>query len=429
METSNEHSAHRLAAGPGRASDGSATREVSHHRESDKPLRIAPDSFAFTVLLGLFAALPALSIDVSAPTLALLPEALGTTRTLAGLTLSLFMVGFALGQLGGGSLSDDYGRRPVLLGGLANFILAGIACALSLSGEVLTVCRLIQGFGAGVCSVISFAMVQDLFEGDAARVKRSYVTMIFGGVPILAPALGSVLTAFLGWRSVHWVLALGGALLLLITWAGVAESRLTRRDTRASSDRSAPVPLWNDSRFIAIALANALSYGAIFAYIAGSPVVIISQLGFPSGVFAAVFACTATALAAGAWTSGRLSRLGTGAAALVTPSLIVAAAAAVGLAVVSLYGDTSGLALVPLLLLVLFTRGIIAPNLQHLAIERQRERAGVASAAVGVSQLLSGALASAAVAILLQSFGASAVAVPMAFLAAAALVTWVWAAL
>jgi hypothetical protein len=79
--------------------------------------------------------------------------------------------------------------------------------------------------------------------------------------------------------------------------------------------------------------------------------------------------------------------------------------------------------------LVLFTRGIIAPNLQHLAIERQRERAGVASAAVGVSQLLSGALASAAVAILLQSFGASAVAVPMAFLAAAALVTWVWAAL
>ena len=78
-------------------------------------MRIAPRSFAFTALLGLFAALPALSIDISAPTLALLPEALGTTRTLAGLTLSLFMVGFALGQLGGGSLSDG-GRKALKAG-------------------------------------------------------------------------------------------------------------------------------------------------------------------------------------------------------------------------------------------------------------------------------------------------------------------------
>jgi DHA1 family bicyclomycin/chloramphenicol resistance-like MFS transporter len=204
---------------------------------------------------------------------------------------------------------------------------------------------------------------------------------------------------------------------------------LSRRDTNTDRDRGAAVPLRHDSGFIAIALANALSYGAIFAYIAGSPVVIIGQLGLPSGAFAAVFACTATALAAGAWTSGRLSRRGTGAAALVTPCLMVAAAATLGLAAVSLVGGRSGLVLVPLLLVVLFTRGIIAPNLQHLAIERQRERAGVASAAVGVSQLLSGALASAAVAVLLQSFGLCAVAVPMAFLAAAALITWVCAAL
>src|SRR4030088_772037 len=118
-------------------------------------------------MLGLFAALPALSVDVSAPTLALLPSVLHTSRTLAGLTLSLFMVGFALGQLLGGSLSDDRGRRPVLLGGLVCFTLSAIACAFSRSGAVLALCRLIQGFGAGACFVISFAMVQDLFEGDA----------------------------------------------------------------------------------------------------------------------------------------------------------------------------------------------------------------------------------------------------------------------
>jgi len=387
-------------------------------------LRIAPRSFAFTVLLGLFAALPALSIDISAPTLALLPEALGTTRTLAGLTLSLFMVGFALGQLGGGSLSDGYGRRPVLLGGLANFTLAGVACAMSLSGEALAVSRLIQGFGAGVCSVISFAMVQDLFEGDAARAKRSYVTMIFGAVPILAPALGAVLTDLFGWRSVHGILAVAGGVLLAVTWAGVAESKLIGPKIPGRANRGAIAPLWDDSRFLGITLANALSYGAIFAYIAGSPVVVMGQMGQSSGVFAAVFACTAAALTTGAWTSGRLSRHGAGAPALVNPSLFVAAVATVALAVVSLLGIVSGAVLIPLLLAVLFTRGIIAPNLQHLAIERQRQRAGSASAVVGVSQLLSGALASAVVAFLLQSFGPSAVAVPMALLAASAFVTW-----
>jgi DHA1 family bicyclomycin/chloramphenicol resistance-like MFS transporter len=392
-------------------------------------LRIAPQSFAFTVMLGLFAALPALSVDVSAPTLALLPSVLHTSRTVAGLTLSLFMVGFALGQLLGGTLSDDRGRRPVLLGGLLCFTVSAVACAVSLSGGVLALCRLIQGFGAGACFVISFAMVQDLFEGDDARAKRSFVTVIFGAIPMVAPASGSVLTYWFGWRSVHWVLALAGALLLLVTWAAVEESKVAGRGIPPQTNQNVALVLWSDAGFIRIALANALSYGAIFAYIAGSPVVIIGQMGLPSVVFAGVFASTAAALAAGAWTSGRLSRNGVDAVTLLNRSLIAAAAATVILATVTLAGATSGTVLIPLLLVVLYARGIIAPNLQHLAIDRQRERAGVASAAVGVSQLLSGALASGVVAFLLQSFGVSALAITMALLALAALVTWHWTSL
>ncbi len=387
-------------------------------------MQIDPRSFVFTVLLGLFAALPALSVDVSAPTLALLPAALHTSRTLAGLTLSLFMVGFALGQLGGGGLSDDRGRRPVLLGGLACFAVSGVACALSLSGGVLALSRLIQGFGAGACFVISFAMVQDLFDGDAARSKRSYVTVIFGAVPMIAPATGSVLIHWFGWRSVHWVLAIAGGLLLIVTWAAIAESRSSDDTFPAQTNQNGAVLLWNDTGFVRIALANALSYGAIFAYIAGSPVVIIGQMGLSSAVFAAVFAGTAAALAAGAWTSGLLSRKGVSAMALLNRSLVTAAAATAALAAVTLAGVTSGAILIPLLLIVLYARGIIAPNLQHLAIDRQRDRAGVASAAVGVSQLLLGALASAVVAFLLQYFGPSALAMVMALLSSAALVTW-----
>jgi DHA1 family bicyclomycin/chloramphenicol resistance-like MFS transporter len=392
-------------------------------------LHIAPKSFAFTVVLGVLAALPALSIDISAPTLALLPQALGTSAILASMTLTLFMVGFALGQFGG-SLSDRLGRRPVLLTGLACYTLAGIACTMSESGGSLAVFRLIQGAGAGACSVLAFTMVQDLFEGNAARSKRSYVTVIFGAVPILAPALGSALTHLAGWRSVHGVLAIAGGALLMVAWFGVAESRpilpgpatpTDRNDRRLRDGR-----LRDDPGFIGIALANALSYGVIFAYIAGSPIVIIGQMGFSSGIFAATFACTAMALIVGAWTGGRLSRRNVPAASLLDPSLSVAAAATVTLTAISLSGITSGVILMPLLLVTMFTRGIIAPNLQHLAIERQRQRAGAASAAVGVSQILSGALASGAVAVLLPLLGPSAVAVPMAVFAAAAGAAWLW---
>jgi DHA1 family bicyclomycin/chloramphenicol resistance-like MFS transporter len=205
---------------------------------------------------------------------------------------------------------------------------------------------------------------------------------------------------------------------------GCCGEQIPQRAQRIADRTTAPV--WSDSSFVCITVANALSYGCIFAYIAGSPVIIIGPMGLPSTVFAGVFACTAIALAAGAWTSGLLSRRGVAAAVLLDVSLVVAAGAAVALAVPSLSGVVAGAIIVPLLMVVLFTRGLIAPNMQHLAIERQRERAGVASAAVGVSQLLSGAAASAVVAVLLPMGGTGAVTYPMALLATAALLPWRW---
>ena len=387
-------------------------------------MRIAPETFAFTALLGMLAALPALSIDISAPTLVLLPQALDTSVTVAGLTLSLFMAGFALGQLAGGQLSDQHGRRPVLLAGLACFTSAGLACALSLSGAALLTFRLVQGIGAGACSVVAFAMVQDLFKGDQARSKRSYVTVVFGVVPMFAPAFGAWLADWAGWRSVHGVLALAGAMLVAVVWWGVPESKPPRQPaTSNGGGGNGPARLRDDREFISLAAVNALSYGAIFAYIAGAPIVVIGQMGLPASVYAGLFACTAAALTAGAWTSGWLSRRGIGAASLLGPSLAVAALSALTLTGIGI-GSTAAGILMPFLLLVMFLRGVTAPTLQHLAIERRREQAGIASAAVGVSQLVAGALTSAAVAFLLPSLRQEAVAVPMAALTVIAAALW-----
>ena len=389
-------------------------------------MQIPTHTLAFTILLGVLAALPALSIDISAPTLLQLPLSLHTTTFTAGLTLSLFMAGFALGQFGGGRISDRSGRRPVLLAGLACFTTAALACALAVSGPVLVGFRLVQGVGAGMCSVLAFAMIQDAFEGDAARSKRSYVTLILSLAPLLAPAIGSVLTGLFGWRSVHSVMALGGGLLLIVCWFAVAETIGTRTLSRPVSGAKPLARAWLERRFIGITIANALSYGCIFAYIAGSPVVIMGQMGLSPTVFASVFACTAASLSAGAWTSGMLSRRGFPAATLLRPSLIVFAAAAILVAAASLAGAAGMAFLLPPLLVVLFTRGIIGPNLQHLAIERKREQAGMASAVVGILQLSSGAIASAVVAALLPHLGSSAVSGPMAVLAFGAVLVWWW---
>jgi DHA1 family bicyclomycin/chloramphenicol resistance-like MFS transporter len=386
---------------------------------------IRPNSLLFTAILGVFAALPPLSIDLSAPTLPLLPAELGTTETVAGLTLSLFMVGFALGQLGAGTFSDERGRRPVLLYGLSCFVLSGIACALAPSGLVLASSRFIQGFGAGACAVIAFAIVQDLFEGDEARTKRSYVATVFTATPILAPAAGSVLVSLFGWRSVHAVLAGLGLLLLMTAWLGVVESRGARSAAHPTTNDIAD-RLHRDIPFLRIAAANALSYAVIFVYIAASPLVIIGKLGYSSTVFAGVFACTALALTLGAWTNGRLSRRGVGPRALINPAFVGNIAATAALALGGVTHITPGYIILPLLMAVLFARGILAPNLQHLAIERGQQRAGAASALVGVSQLLAGAGASAVVAALLPAFGLNAVVVAMAALAAASCVAWRW---
>lgn len=353
----------------------------------------------------------------------MLVKALHTSTTVADLTVSLFMAGFAIGQFGGGFLSDRNGRRPVLIAGLVCYTLAGISCVLATSGPELVGFRLIQGIGAGTCAVLPFAMVQDLFEGDTARTKRSYITAVLAGAPVLAPAFGSLLFSVAGWRCVFGVLAIGGFLLLLIAPLAVGE---TRRPRLPSAARSVAPRLSSDPHFVGMALANALSYGAIFAYIAGAPIVIIGIMNLSPAVFSGIFASTALALTAGAWLSGRLGRYGVDARSLLNPSLAVAAVATLALATVSMAGPAWGILLLPPLLITLFTRGTTVPNIQHLAIERRREQAGSATAALGVSQLTAGAMSGALVAFLLPTYGAQAVAIPMALLAVAALIVWHW---
>lgn len=386
---------------------------------------LPPASFQFTILLGLIAGLPALSIDLSAPTLALLPAALNTTVFVAGLSLSLFVLGFGLGQFAGGRGSDRFGRRPVLLIALAIYVLAGLCCSIATNGGQLATGRLLQGLGAGACSVQAYAIVQDLFLGEAARRKQAYVSVVLTLMPMVAPTIGALLILLAGWRSVHAIMAIGGALLIGIVYIYVRESH-PRDSARPSSGLGlvAGATMLRDPGFRSVVIVNALSYAAIFAYIAGAPVVIIAQLGFGQLAYAGIFACTAAALSGGAMFSARLSRR-MNCRTLVWPALAAQSLANIGLAIAVLLPQHHGIVLwLPLLVVSCFARGIVSPNLVHAAISSHREQAGLAAALVGLAQLVTAAVSSAILARLLDTYGAASVAVMMAVLTISAVVVW-----
>ncbi len=374
----------------------------------------------------MLAALPPVSIDISIPALLAIQAELHSRPGAVGQTITVFMLGFAAGQFGAGPISDQYGRRPLLISALAAYSLATFGSALAVSVPMLIVLQGAQGIAAGACAVLAFATIRDLFEGDAARSKRSYVTVVFGLAPMLAPTLGASLMAAMGWRSIF--LALGGAgfLLLVTTTLGVAESRPVGLVAPRMTPLQAYATVLRDRRFAALAVVNALSYGGMFAYIAGSPLVIMGSLGMPARVYAGFFACTAASLTAGAWTSGRCASAGIAPGRLLWAGLGGAVVTSVVLCALIVSGLATFAVAIPLMLVNLFCRGVVSPNAQHMALEPLRENAGTAAAALGVIQILTGAMSSALVAALVPQLGPLGMTSVMAGLAMLSLLTWSW---
>ena len=387
-------------------------------------LRIQPETFGFTLVLGALAALPSMSIDMTAPTLPVLEASLKTSISTVTLTITLFMAGFAFGQLSAGTLSDHYGRKPILVAGLSLYVATGIGTAVAPSISFLIVLRMVQGIGAGTGTVLAFAMIRDLYIGDRARAKRSYVSAIFSLGPMIAPALGARLILLGGWRTVHGFLpAVGSVLLLTVIW-GVTESR----QTNASKDKislSTVITSYGEvlarRSFQHLMLINALSFASMFAYVSGSSFVFVNNLGLSAPVAGELFSCSATGLIIGALTSGFLSRREIAAGRLVNIGLLLSATSAIALAI----GTGGPVAVITFLAAIhFFCRGLIAPNAQHMALELTTGWAGIAAALLGVSQILTGTLVSAVVGLLLPLLGSSAMTGTMALLTLASVGVW-----
>ena len=176
------------------------------------------------ILLELLSSFTPLSIDMYLPALPVIAVDLHGTAGDIQLTLSAFMIAFGAGQIFYGPAGDRFGRRPVILGGLAIYVVTSIGCAFAIEAGNLVGLRFLQGLAACGGVVLARTMVRDLAEKDQAARAMSLMMACTSIAPMLAPLIGGQILWFLGWRAIFWVLAAIGLSALVLAWIWLPET-------------------------------------------------------------------------------------------------------------------------------------------------------------------------------------------------------------
>ena len=262
-----------------------------------------------SVLLALLGMLGPFSIDTYIPAFTGIAQTIGATPIEMQQTLSGYLFGFAVMNLFHGSLSDSFGRRPVVLWGLAVFTVASLGCAVSQTIGHLVFFRVVQGLSAGAGVVVSRAVIRDMFpHADAQRVM-SQVTIFFGVAPAIAPIVGGLLFVHLGWHSIFWFLVGVGVVLWGVNYRYLPET-LHLDQRQPFNTRHLLAGYWqlgSNPRFLMLALASGVPFNGMFLYVLSAPVFLGDHLRLGPTQFFWFFLCTIGGIMGGAHFSGRLA--------------------------------------------------------------------------------------------------------------------------
>lgn len=363
-------------------------------RETPFPPETVKGLPGWLILLGALNAIGPLSIDMYLPGLPAIANDLHTHAGAMQRTLALFFIGLSLGQLFYGPSSDRFGRKPPLYVGLTLYAVASIGCALAADVHALTFWRFVQGLGGCAGIVIPRAVVRDRCDALGMARALSMLMLVMGLAPILAPLLGNAVMALFSWRVIFIFQAFFGLSCLLLVIFGMRETHDSRN---AAPLRLGYVlrnygGLFKEGRFLRPALAGVLAQGGLFAYVVGSPFVLIEIYGIPATMFGWVFGVNAVGLIAGSQVNARLVRR------LPLPVIMRRALWTVAITtVLSIVAQLLGLLSLPAILLCLLicvtSLSFISPNTSALALQHQAHRAGTASALLGSMQFGMGAIA------------------------------------
>jgi DHA1 family bicyclomycin/chloramphenicol resistance-like MFS transporter len=269
----------------------------------------APRRRRLAPLLAALAMFGPFSIDTMFPAFPAIAAQLQASPLAMQQTLSVYMIAYALMSLLHGPLSDALGRRGVILGGVALFVLASIGCALSGSIGELLAFRALQGMSAGAGLIVGRAIIRDCFDGADAQRLMSTVSMIFGVAPAIAPIVGGWVVAYARWPMIFWLLALFAAILWFACLAFLPETHPRERRMPLSPRGmiTGYAHIMRDRAFLPLVLAGTLGFNALFIYVASAPVFVLDLLGLDEQQFAWLFIPAIGGIMLGSFFSGRMA--------------------------------------------------------------------------------------------------------------------------
>src|SRR6266545_7731240 len=250
------------------------------------------DQPAMTLLLGALIAVAPLAMDIYLASMPSMTRALSATPAEVQLTLSLYMYGWGASQIFVGPLADRFGRRPTLIAGLALFVAASAACAASRTIETLIAARIVQAIGMATVAVVPRAVVRDLYAGDRAAHMLSLMGVVLGIAPIVAPIIGSHLHVWFGWQANFVFVAAYGAIALFCVATALPET-IKAKNQRATAPAVVLANyrrLLQSRRYVGYLLVAAFTSSGLFAFLAGSAFVFVSELGTGERGFGVLFA-------------------------------------------------------------------------------------------------------------------------------------------
>ena len=265
--------------------------------------------WALAVLLAVLGMLGPFSIDTYIPAFSAIAQSLNATPVQMQQTLSAYLFGFAFMNLFHGALSDSFGRRPVILWGLAMFTVASLGCALAQNVGQLIFFRALQGLSTGAGIVVSRAVIRDMFPPSEAQRVMSQVTIYFGVAPAVAPIIGGVIAEYLDWHAIFWFLVGVGVVLWLANWRLLPET-LHVQDRQPFQVRNLMRGYWQlltDARFLLLALASGVPFNGLFLYVLSAPAFLGDILQLRPTQFFWFFVLSIGGIMAGSWLSGRMA--------------------------------------------------------------------------------------------------------------------------
>lgn len=383
--------AHSAAPGGGSGRGHSATGAIRTlgSNPATAPIMLHPGDaiptrrrVLYIILLGALTALGPFTIDLYLPAFPLLEQDFQTTAAAIQLTLTGTMIGFAVGQLVVGPLSDKFGRRLPLIIVTALHVLASVGAALAPDLVTLSAARFFMGVGAAAGGVVAMAIVRDLFGGRRLVVMLSRLALVTGVAPVIAPLIGSALLTVMPWQGIFIVLSAYGAVMLLSTILIIPETLPpARRRERGTTARERYRTVLSDRVFLGVLVIGGMTFSGLFSYLSASPFLFQVTYGFDPQAYGLLFAVNSLGIVLGVQIASRLAaRFGpqwvlaysTAGQVLFGTAIILAATLGLGL-----WGT-----MVPLFLFITSV-GFSFPCIQVLALDRHGKAAGTAASILG----------------------------------------------